>query len=174
VGEFIELGMGKGFAETCKILFDFLMNGNATQNRVEFLQLQAFGGVLFVFGGDVAASAGHARVFVLGALHNHLHAVSFFSHDALRMLEMINQKRGLNVAALYKLVQGGRDAVFADGAQSVCTHAQRDPLSRFGDVEFLILQIRVKTAAGFPIGVGNIVSGDYLLAGEVANAGHER
>jgi hypothetical protein len=56
------------------------VNSHFTQNRVEFLQLDALWGVLTVLGSDVARGARHTRVLVLGALHDNLHPVSFLGH----------------------------------------------------------------------------------------------
>ncbi len=44
------------------------MEGVLFQYRVVLLELNALGGVLPVFGGDVAAHAGHAGGLVLSAL----------------------------------------------------------------------------------------------------------
>jgi hypothetical protein len=56
------------------------VNSHFAQNWVEFLQLYTLGGVLAVLGGDVARGARHTRGFMLGALHDNLHPVSFLGH----------------------------------------------------------------------------------------------
>ena len=44
------------------------MNGYLTQNGIEFLQLQSFGCILLVLGGDITRHARHTAFFVLGTL----------------------------------------------------------------------------------------------------------
>lgn len=56
------------------------MNSYFFQSRVVFFQLDALGGVLFIFGGNVAAGTGEAGCFVLGTFENHLNPVSFLCH----------------------------------------------------------------------------------------------
>ena len=60
------------------------MNGHTFQDGIVFLHLQTIWGVLSVFGCDISASSWHARLLVLGALHNHLNSVTFFCHCVLK------------------------------------------------------------------------------------------
>jgi hypothetical protein len=58
--------------------------GNFFQYRIKLFQLQTLGGVLPVFGGNVAGSPGHATVFVLSAFHDYLYAIAFLCHMSFR------------------------------------------------------------------------------------------
>ena len=66
-----------GCAAVARLLFDFLVDGHALENRVVLLQLEAFGSVLAILCRDVTASAGHAALFVFGAFEDYLNAITF-------------------------------------------------------------------------------------------------
>ena len=53
------------------------MNGYTLEDGVVFLQLQTLGGVLAVFGGDVARGSGKSALFHFGALEDDLHSIAF-------------------------------------------------------------------------------------------------
>jgi len=61
-------------------LFNFFMNGVATQDGVVFFQLHAVGRIFTIFGGHVSRCSGHPRGFMLGTFKNDLVAVAFLSH----------------------------------------------------------------------------------------------
>ena len=53
------------------------MNGDLLQEGVVLLALETLGSVLPVLGGDVTGDSGYAAGFLLGALEDDLHPVSF-------------------------------------------------------------------------------------------------
>ena len=53
------------------------MNSDLLEVRVVFLTLQTLRGVLLVLGSDVAGHSGYAALFLLGALKDDLHPVTF-------------------------------------------------------------------------------------------------
>ena len=53
------------------------MNSDLVEIRIVFLTLQTVRGVLLVLGGDVPGHSGYSASFLLGALENDLHPVSF-------------------------------------------------------------------------------------------------
>ena len=61
---------------------------------------------------------------------------------------------------------------FGDGADGGCAHFQRHPFARFRHEEFLRLQVGVKTALRFAVGVGDVVAGNRLLARQITNFRH--
>jgi len=65
-------------------LLNFFVKGHFFHHRIVFFQFNTLGSVFPVFGGDVAAHAGQPAVFMLGALQNHLNAVSFLCHGSLK------------------------------------------------------------------------------------------
>ena len=73
--------------------------------------------------------------------------------------------QGLDVAVAHKFGNNSLNAVFVDGAQRMRTHFKRYPLARFGNEEFLLLQVWVELAARFAVGVRNRIAGDNHLAG---------
>lgn len=56
------------------------MKGHFAHEGIELLQLDTLGGVLFVFGRDVAAHAWDAARLLLSAFQDNLNAVAFFCH----------------------------------------------------------------------------------------------
>ncbi len=63
-----------------EFLFYLFMYGHPSQDGVEFFQLQPFGGVLLVLGGDVPGCTGLAGLLVLRTFQNNLDPVAFFCH----------------------------------------------------------------------------------------------
>ena len=59
------------------VLFDFLVNRHALENRIIFLQLETLWGVLSVLRGDVTGGAGEATLLHFRAFENHLYSVAF-------------------------------------------------------------------------------------------------
>ena len=55
-------------------LFDLLVKRHFLHYRIVLFQLDALGGILTVFGGDVSACAGQPCAFVFCAFQNHLFA----------------------------------------------------------------------------------------------------
>jgi hypothetical protein len=103
------------------------MNGYLPEYRVVLFKLQALGGILFIFGGNVAGSARHARSFMLGAFHDYLYPVSSFCHWL----------SSLNLTVFYKIIQNGRDAPFVNGFDGLGRHLQLYPFILLGDEELL-------------------------------------
>lgn len=64
-------------------LLDFLVNGVLLQDRIVFLQFHSCRSISPVLGRDISGSSGLSRLFVLGALKNHLNSISltFLSHE---------------------------------------------------------------------------------------------
>ncbi len=56
------------------------MHRHTLQYGIKFLNLHAVRCVLFILGRDVTRGSGHAALFVLCALQNHLDTIAFFSH----------------------------------------------------------------------------------------------
>jgi hypothetical protein len=67
-------------------LFNFFVYGHFLQDRIVLFLLQTIRSVFAILGCDITAGARHARLFVLGALHNHLNSISFLCH-CLKNLE---------------------------------------------------------------------------------------
>ena len=69
---------------SCQPLFYLFVNSVATEYRIVFLELHAVRRILFVLGGYIAGSAGHAGCLVFCALQYDLYAVTFrfLSHFA--------------------------------------------------------------------------------------------
>lgn len=145
-------------------LFDLPMQGHALENGVVFFQLQTVRRVFPVFLRDVAGGAGHAGCLVFCAFQNDLLAVSFtlLSHGSF-FLKFQNLHANFD-AFLFQLHQVGVDAFLVDGAQGVHGYAERDPLVQFRNKETLALQVRLKTALRFAVGVGNVVARDRTLS----------
>ena len=61
-------------------LFDFTVNGDALEERVVLLALQAVGGVLLVLGGDVTGHACDTALFLLGTFEDDLNSIAFLCH----------------------------------------------------------------------------------------------
>ena len=80
------------------LLFDFFMYGHLLQVRVVLLELQTLGGILFIFGGDIAAHARNTTIFLLGALEDHLHSSVFIllCHFSLILSVFVLSFRFLN------------------------------------------------------------------------------
>ncbi len=68
-------------------LLDFFMDRYLLEIRIVLLQLNAVGGVLAVFGGNVPGSAGDVGRLLLGALQNYLHPVAFLCHLGITLNE---------------------------------------------------------------------------------------
>jgi hypothetical protein len=62
------------------LLLDFAVNGVFFEEGVILLQLDPFGGVLFVFNGAVSGNTFNVAPTRLGALEDDLDAVIFFCH----------------------------------------------------------------------------------------------
>ena len=56
------------------------MNRHLLEDRIEFLQLKAFGRVLLILGRDIPRHAGLTAGLVLGTFQDDLNSVSFFCH----------------------------------------------------------------------------------------------
>jgi len=84
------------FCHCASVLFDFLVNRHALENRIVLLQLEALGGVLSVLRGDVAGGAGEAALLHFSAFENHLYSVafSFLCHVAFSVLMGLNRSTG--------------------------------------------------------------------------------
>ena len=61
---------------SCQPLFYLFVNSVATEYRIVFLELHAVRRILFVLGGYIAGSAGHAGCLVFCALQYDLYAVT--------------------------------------------------------------------------------------------------
>jgi hypothetical protein len=64
---------------------------------------------------------------------------------------------------------GLRDADFVNRAQRRGAHLEGDPLACFGHVKLLGLQVRMELALGLAVGVADVITGDRVFSGEVAN-----
>lgn len=64
---------------------------------------------------------------------------------------------------------GLRDADLVDRTQSGGAHLEGDPLACFGHVKLLRMQVRMELALGLAVGVADVVTGDRVFSGEVAN-----
>ena len=58
-------------------LFDFTMNRHLVEVGIVFLPLKTLGSILFVLGGNVTRHSRYTALFLLGALQDDLHPVSF-------------------------------------------------------------------------------------------------
>jgi hypothetical protein len=67
-------------------LLNFLVECHAAKDRIEFLQLYPFAGVLLVLGSDITGSSRLAAVFVLGALQYHLYPIASFCHGSVSLI----------------------------------------------------------------------------------------
>jgi hypothetical protein len=56
------------------------MNGHFFKDGVEFFQLQTVGCVLTILLRNVTRCTRHARILVLGALHDNLNSIAFLCH----------------------------------------------------------------------------------------------
>ena len=74
---------------------------------------------------------------------------------------------------LFRLLQDRHDAVLVDGADSASSYFQRYPRIFLGDVEALLLQIRVEFAFGLIVSVRHVVAYAGTLAGQITNSGHD-
>ena len=138
-------------------LLNFFVNGYTLENGVVFFQLQTFGGVLAVLGGDVAGSAGHAAGLVFGAFEDYLNAITFcfLCHDL--------KSNAFNVviveiSLLGGLQQGGVEAEFVDGAETLGGNGQGNPHFLFGPVELLGEEVHVEFTLGATLRVRNVVT----------------
>ena len=95
--------------------------------------------------------------------------------QALRLfVQRCDHLDGNLVALLGQIPQAGGQALFGNRANGRSRDAQGNPAVFFFVPETLALQVRIELAAGFPVGVGNVVSRDGLLAREFTNACHDR
>lgn len=80
------------FCHGASVLFDFLVNRHALENRIILLQLKTLGGILSVLGGDVTGGAGEATLLHFSAFENHLYSVafSFLCHVAFLRFKRFN------------------------------------------------------------------------------------
>jgi hypothetical protein len=76
-------------------------------------------------------------------------------------------------ALLLGLLQDRHDTILVDGADGGGSNFQRYPSILFGDVEALLLQVRIELTLGFVVGVRNVVAYAGTLAGQITNSGHD-
>jgi len=119
------------------------MHCNSLQDAVVFLQLQALGSCFLVLGGNIAAGSGHAAVFMLGAFHYYLNAVSFLGHFLFFILvsELL-----YSYSFFTQFFHYCQQSVLVDRTYSICCQFQRDPAVFFRQEKTLRLQIRQETA----------------------------
>lgn len=149
------------------------MNSYFFQDRVVLLQLQALGVVLLVLDRNITAGAGLAAVFVLGALQDHLYAVTFLCHDESFksfLLRLLSDMLTFRPQLLYHRIQ----TLLVDGADSLGGNLEGHPLIFFGQVEALGLQVGQKTTLGLDIGVRNFVASNGRLTGYLTYSCHDQ
>ena len=125
------------------------MNSNLLHDRVVFLQLDTFGCILFVLGGNITAGAGQPAVFMLGAFHNYLNAVSFFSHLMMRLKLVVNLDF-LSLGA--QLFYNSCNAFLVDSTDGISRYLQGHPAVFFSQEETLGLQIGQEAALSLLVG----------------------
>ena len=133
------------------------MDGHALQIGVVLLQLKTLGGVLAVLGGDVTAHAGNAAFFLLGALEDNLHPVSFnfLCHNCI-LLNCLSYDCNFFPVAIAigdGLVEGGIQAFLVNDAQTGGAQAQLNPAAFLYIVELLLKQVHIERALGATLGV---------------------
>lgn len=152
--------------QKCKLL-DFAVERFLLQNRIELHQLQAVGRILPVLLGDVAGSARHAGLLVLGTFQNDLDPVAFALLGHCSLIVLLEFKlefhTGIN-ALLMQFLQISVKAQFVDRAHGARRYLQRYPFSRFRHEETLLLQVGQKAAARFAVGVRNVVPGNRAFS----------
>jgi hypothetical protein len=132
------------------------MNSYLAHVRIVFFLLNALRCILFVLGGNVAAHAWNATIFLLCAFQNYLYPVSFFRHI-------------LNASFLEQTVKSCVDANFINGFHGGGTYLQGNPLTGIGKEKTLGLQVRIEPTLGFPVRMGNMVPFHGLFPGQIAN-----
>ena len=60
-----------------------------------------------------------------------------------------------------------------DSAHGRGAYFERHPLARFRHEEFFCLQVRIESAYGFSIGVGDVVASDSPVTRQVTNLRHK-
>lgn len=68
-------------------------------------------------------------------------------------------------AFFLRLLQGGHDAILVDGANGAGSYFQRNPSIFLGNIEALLLQVRIKLALRLVVGVRHVVAYAGTLAG---------
>src|SRR3546814_3421869 len=76
-------------------------------------------------------------------------------------------------AAGAQVGQDDVDAVLVDGAHGGCGNAQFHPTVFTGDPEAALVQVGEETAAGFVVGVRDVVAAHPALDGDLPSPGHE-
>src|SRR3546814_15474255 len=72
-------------------------------------------------------------------------------------------------AAGAQVGQDDVDAVLVDGAHGGCGNAQFHPTVLTGDPEAALVQVGEETAAGFVVGVRDVVAAHHALAGDLTS-----
>lgn len=145
------------------------MNRHLTENRIVLFKFKPFRRILAVLLGNVPTGAGLTSSLVLGALKDNLVAVAFtlLCHgiDELELNAGINSLRFefLYVSVNTKLV---------DGTHGAGGYPQCYELTRFGNEEFLFLNVGDKTTLSLPVGARYVIATDGLLARKIANFRH--
>ena len=144
------------------------MNGNLVEVRVVLLALETLRGVLLVLGGDVTRHSRYTAFFLLSALEDDLHPVSFcfLCHNS-ENLNKVNQSFLLCVA------KSSLEAVLLDDPHTLAGYLEGDVPLLLLTPETLVLEIEGEIALGAQLGMGNIVAFHSLSSGDLTNFCHD-
>jgi hypothetical protein len=142
------------------------VNGIFFQDRIVLLQFQSLSSIFAILRANITAHTGLTRRFVLGTFQNDLNPIAFFCHDRSNFLFQYE------ISFRLGFFQNCGNAMLIDGFNCFRTQFQRDPLILLRDKETFFLKIRVKSAFGLVISVGNIVSNLRPFSSYLTNSRH--
>ena len=150
------------------------MNSDTLEDRIVFLELKTLSGVLAVFGGDVARSAGHTARFVLGAFENYLHAITFsFLCHGRNYVERVRLKIDVfdlcEITLLGCVLNSCVEAFLINGAEAGSRNCEGDPSLLLNPVELFVEEIHVEFALGATFRVRNVVAHHRFFARDLTN-----
>jgi hypothetical protein len=132
--------------------FGFFENHVLTDFWIKFLDFHFFRHSALVFGRGIKITSTGAR-----------NETNFITHDT----------GSLDLLTLSTQVSNNLfDAQFIDDAHGLSGQTQTDETLFAFHPETVVVQVRLEPALGFVIGVRNVVTNDWTLAGNLANLRH--